>query len=121
MLASSYKQTISLVHNSSLSISTLTTMMVSMKDTVNYACQPSNTKTGDTMHLQVVEKELGEKLLVSGGNTLVVYSSVSEYKSKKSIISKMVVKCFHQDKGFCKYGPKCRFQHSERIRRDRFL
>ena len=32
----------------------------------------------------------------------------------------MVVKCFHQDKGFCKYGPKCRFQHSERICRDSF-
>ena len=76
MLSYSLKRTIHLVHNSSLSISTLTMMMVSMKDTGNYTCQPSNTKTGDTIHLQVVEKEWGEKLLVSSGNTLVVFSSV---------------------------------------------
>ena len=76
MLASSYKQTISLVHNSSLSISTLIMDMVSMKDTGNYTCQPSNTKTTDTMHLQVwekewAEKEWGEKLLIGGCNSIV--------------------------------------------------
>jgi hypothetical protein len=76
MLSYSLKRTIHLVHNSSLSISTFTMMMVSMKDTGNYTCQPSNTKTEDTMHLQVVEKEWGEQLLASGDNTLVVYSTV---------------------------------------------
>jgi hypothetical protein len=72
----SLKRSIHLVHNSSLSMSTLTMMMVSMNDTGNYTCQPSNTKTGDTIHLQVVEKEWGEQLMVSGGNTLAVLSSV---------------------------------------------
>ena len=76
MLSYSLTRTIHLVHNSSLSISTLTMMMVSTKDTGNYTCQPSNTKTTDTIHLQVVVNEWGEQLLVSDGNIMVVFSSV---------------------------------------------
>jgi hypothetical protein len=61
MLSYSLKRTIHLVHNSSLSISTLTMMMVITKDTGNYTCQPSNTKTGDTIHLQVVKDDHKQK------------------------------------------------------------
>ena len=81
--SSSSKQTIHLVHNSSLSISTLIMNMVRVVDTGNYTCQPSNTKTTSTIHLQVVEKEWGEELLMGTADTrgcgwiwILVYISV---------------------------------------------
>ena len=55
---------ISLYHNSSLSVSTLTLEMVSEEDTGNYTCQPSNTRASSTINLQVVDKVIGEELLM---------------------------------------------------------
>ena len=64
--------TISLYHNSSLSISTLTMEMVTENDSGNYTCQPSNTRTTSTTHLQVVDTVVGEELLMGSSSHILL-------------------------------------------------
>ena len=56
---------ISLHHNSSLSLSRITIESVQSFHTGNYTCQPANTRVGAVTHLQVVDKEWGEGYLLS--------------------------------------------------------
>ena len=65
---------ISLHHNSSMSVSTLTLEMVTEEDTGNYTCQPSNTRASSTTSLQVVDRVVGEELMM--GNSALAWVGV---------------------------------------------
>ena len=61
--------TISLYHNSSLSVSILTIERAREEDSGNYTCQPSNTRVSSTTNLLVVDRVLGKELVL--GNYVV--------------------------------------------------